>query len=257
MSPHLARLPDGKGGIRPVLITTYGGLVDPETGASLGEMPISAGNPPNPKDYWKAGFVSSLGSRIYKGSGGDWATPPLCFWAMTVEGTQVRPDAGTVAAAGSDQGPFALSDRALLLNRGILDPATGAFLYTPKNKELFPVPTIAGKYLITARDGLGCGDTNSKRADLAAMKVFNVYDISDPANPKLVQSGNLLGGPELPCDIADKHVPEFAKREFKRCGLGCYQGINGSFGVRTSGVTAHGSRLYIKSNTHLYCIGEK
>jgi hypothetical protein len=37
--------------------------------------------------------------------------------------------------------------------------------------------------------------------------------------------------------------------------LGAYKGIGAFFGVRTGGVTAQGSRLFIQSTTHLYCIG--
>jgi hypothetical protein len=90
-----------------------------------------------------------------------------------------------------------------------------------------------------------------------ALEVFDVLDLSDPAKPKVVQEGNLLGGAEMAKDIADKWFPGFDTPELKRFALGCYRGISGEFGVRTSGVTAHDSRLYIKSNTHLYCIGEK
>jgi hypothetical protein len=33
--------------------------------------------------------------------------------------------------------------------------------------------------------------------------------------------------------------------------------MGSGFGVDTSGVTCHGSRIYFKSQTHLYCVGEK
>jgi len=89
------------------------------------------------------------------------------------------------------------------------------------------------------------------------LKSFSVFDISDPQQPKRLSDGNLLGGPEMPSDIADVYFPEFKHPDLKQFALGCYHGLTSGFGVQTSGVTAHGSRLYIKSNTHLYCIGEK
>jgi hypothetical protein len=69
ISPHLARLPDGQGGIRPVLVTTFGRLVDPESGASLGEMPVAADIPLLKKwsMFFGKGRQNSMETRMIKG----------------------------------------------------------------------------------------------------------------------------------------------------------------------------------------------
>jgi hypothetical protein len=87
---------------------------------------------------------------------------------------------------------------------------------------------------------------------------FTVTDIADPTKPKVVAKQNLLGSAAMPTDIMDTFFPAIAKDpELKVLALGGYHGVAPGFGVYMAGVTAQGSRLYILSQSHLYCVGEK
>jgi hypothetical protein len=85
-----------------------------------------------------------------------------------------------------------------------------------------------------------------------------VRDVTQPAQPKTVSKGNFLGTKDLSKDIADSYFPEFAgKPGFKLLALGGRRPVIQTWGTNTTGATAHGSRLYVRSSCHLYCLGEK
>jgi len=156
---------------------------------------------------------------------------------------------------GSSHGPFALSDKIASWGRTICDPGTGRKLAEIAGSGNH---AICGTKLVVAADAAADRLRGRTRDDRMCLKQFWVYDVADPARPKLLSEGNLIGGPETPTDIADTYFPEFHKPQLKKFGLGCYHGIGAGFGgAETSAVTAHGGRIYIKSNTHLYCIGER
>ena len=54
------------------------------------------------------------------------------------------------------------------------------------------------------------------------MMVFTLLDISDPARPKKLSDGNVLGTADTPSDIADTYFPEFRSPSLKKLSLGCY-----------------------------------
>lgn len=260
MSPCLVRLPDGRGSVRGAVVTNKGAILDAETGATLAQLPEAAGE--GNSGIWQAGYVCYAGGRIARGSAGDNYSPPVSVWPVGLAGEMLRVETGFVADAKAGQSPFVYSDRFGVCGGSVLfDAATGARtaeLPRPPGRAGRPggTATLAGDLLIIAHEDVEA-DNMRIREDRMALLSFSVFDVSDPGKPRLVSSGNLLGSTDCPADIADRYFPEFAKPQWKIFALGCYRGLASHFGVRTGGVTAHGSRLYVKSQTHLYCIGAK
>jgi len=250
MSPALVRL-----GNRAVVVTNKGGVLDAETGATLVQLPTFAGADAryDKRDNWRAGFVTGVAGRVYRASAGDNYGPPTSIWPLRFDGEKLAVEEGFVSEGKAGQGPFVLSDRLAVLGALLVDAATGKKIAALPGMLKNGAPALAGNHLIVARSD---GDQR-EREDRMVLAKFAVFDVSDPAKPKLVSDRNLLGGAGLPSDIADKYFPEFRRPEMKQFAIGGYLGIGGYFGVRTSGVTAHGRRLYIQSQTHLYCVGEQ
>ncbi len=251
MSPCLARIPDGKGGIRGLVVGNQGAVLDAETGAKLGQFPHCVGataENPAKNDYWGSGFVTCLDQRIYKCWGGDCSAPPVNVWPISLDA-----DGKLVIGAGfksKDRGashsPFALSPKVLVVNGTLMNPATGETLASLGRSTLGESPVLAGNRLIFKKD-YG-----------TRLAMFSVVDVADPAKPAVLnKTPNLIGDGSMPVDIADTYFPSLTKPEFKRWCLGCYMGIRNGFGVYTGGVTCQGGRIYLKSQTHLYAIGEK
>jgi outer membrane protein assembly factor BamB len=250
MGPCLARLPDGKGGLKGVVVGARGAIVDAETGAALGFLPSDA-------KYRGAGFQAVVGNVVANCSGGDNYNPEGELTALSwKDGKLVVGPLRKTETRGAGQGPFGLTDRFLIFGRGVYDVQTGKAVCTmPKGHPGFSTGSLAGNRLIVQTSH--CGEGGRTREDLMCLMSFRVYDFSDPTQPKEISKNNLVGDASLPKDIADVYFPEFAKPEFKQHSLGGYRGISSHFGVRLGGVTCHGSRIYFASNMHLYCIGEK
>jgi outer membrane protein assembly factor BamB len=259
MSHYLHRMPDGKGGVRALVITNKGAVLDAETGKTyISKLPGLTG--PN-QGLWGSGFISGTGDLIFKTWGGDCSAPPCETWQLKVTGPDtVEAIQRAPIMASNSHASFALSDTTLVLNRRLVDPSTGGWQTGKTDRKAVDVAggtsAIAGKYLIQATDT--AGDSARTRADRMALATFTLVDISDPANPRALPGVNLLGGADMPPDILDKFFPATAADPaLKVHTLGCYHGLPSWFGVRMGGVTAHGNRLFILSNSHLYCIGEK
>ena len=260
MSPHLMRLPGG----RAILVTNVGHLINPETGASLGQLPrVAAGND-NKNDGWGSGFISSVNGILYKGWGGDCGAPPYNAWPISL-----GPDDKAVIADGfsfaksRSHGPFALSDR-LMVAPFFLDPATGKVIKEPGRGQTLGTVSIAGRQLLSA-DATSPHPTRKDNRWIrvgsppVAQLTTAVWDIGDPVAPKRVGE-NVLTVAGFTPDISAKHFPKAAELypfDDMIVGHCTYQGIGFNFATDTSGITMHGSRLYLHSPSRLICIGEK
>ncbi len=252
MSPHLMRLPGGKS----LLVHNSGNLIDPETGASLGQLPRTAAGNDNTNDDWGSGFICSVNGTLFKGWGGDCRAPLINAWPLSLGA-----DGKVVIAPGypcqgtSAHGSFALSDR--LLVAGYCDPATGKPL-KGMERERLDSGSIAGRYLLSAA-GAGSGGGKAVGAKPVGTLVTKIWDLSDPTAPKKVGE-NTLTIPGFTPDISAKHFPKAAElypTADMEVGHVNYQGIGFNFAVSTSGLTAIGSRIYLHSPGMLICIGEK
>jgi hypothetical protein len=245
MSPLLLRLGD-----RAVVVSNLGTVLDPETGATLAQLPKAAG-PGNPKGHWQTGHMLGIGDRLLRGAGSDAGATPISVWPMRFVGGKLEVNEGFIIPARSDQGSFAAGERITVVGGTMFDWATGQ----PRAqlpREVGSDTTLVGNRLIAPQ---GHSDVEMRREDLLTVANFTVFDVTDPASPRPLSNRSRLGGPQTPADVADKYFSEFRKPELKRFGLGGYLGIGAYFGHRVGGLTAHGERLFIRSQTHLYCIG--
>jgi hypothetical protein len=145
---------------------------------------------------------------------------------------------------------------------GLYDPTTGE----PVAKlEEFPGcsgvgPILAGRYVI----GIGNAGPNYGRGREDEQIVVDcpVVDLADPAHPKVITGRNLLGGLNKPhVRYMEKHTPElYARGWFAALDV---ETKHGTWGMETipsqwgyASPTASGNRLFIRSCSHLYCIGD-
>ena len=246
MSHHLLRV-----GGRALIISNKGAVVDAETGRELvAKLPGLTGKN---QGLWGSGYIGHAGDLVFKTYGGDCSPPPCENWQLKVTGPdQVEAVARPAMPFSNSHGPFAISDQVLVMAGKLIDPATAQVL------GAVPAGTtsIVGKYLVIAGD---LNNANGRdRQDRLCLAKFTIVDIANPAQPKVVSKDNYLGSSAMPVDIADTYFPGVVKNpDLKALTLGGYHGVASGFGVMLSGVTAHGNRLYILSQSHLYCMGEK
>jgi hypothetical protein len=117
--------------------------------------------------------------------------------------------------------------------------------------------TVIGKYLLVLDLGASPSDAASHRGrarpDQLTAERMVVVDLSNPRNPRRVESNNLLGTAEFPSDLYyDSYIQGEGMQKSWFCGRTFYPG----FGLRTSGPVACGNRFWVQSSTHLYCIGD-
>jgi hypothetical protein len=254
MGPCLVRLPDGKGGLKGLVVGARGAIVDAETGAQVGFLPSNA-------KYRGAGYQQSVNGLVVNNSGGDNYTPPAEITALSWKDDKlvVGPLVPT-PTRGAGQGPFLITDRHLFMGRTIYSlPDGGIFRSLPESQSFGTscgeASSLAGNRLITHASL--CDETARTRADLMCLMSFRVRDFSDLSFPLELSNRSLIGDSSLPKDPTDEHIPGFAKPEFKLHSMGAYRGIGSHFGARLAGVTCHGDRIYLASNMHLYGIGRE
>jgi hypothetical protein len=243
MPPVLVRLGD-----RAVVVSNKGGVLDPETGATLAQLPIAAGI--DNKGVWGTGFLTAIGNQVLRGSAGDNFSPPVSVWPMQFNGKTLEVGTGFVLP-GAGQGSFSVGGRLAVIDRKVCEWSTRKQL-AQLPREVSGETTLAGNLLISPR---GHDRVDMTRSDLLSIADFSVIDMSDPTAPRTVSTCNRLGDSAMCADIADKYFPEFRKPELRQFALGGYNGIGAYFGHRLGGVTAQGERLYIRSQSHLYCVG--
>jgi hypothetical protein len=246
MSHILMDVPDDKGRSRTVLVTNAEPVLDPATGAVLGQVELD--------ERSDRGILVARGSVLYLGFGYDGPPSPTFAFRLGLDA------AGKLATTklfslNSVKGPFPdtpvlITDRMMGDAGRLFDPATGMDLSEPGGPSGESCsPVLAGSLLI-ARDRFN--SFNRVREDFQCLVPFWVLDARDPAHPHVLSSRNLLGGPDLPADYSfDTYLKGFDKKR----SVGCYKGIGPWFGCRVGGVVPHGERLYIQSTTAMYCIG--
>jgi hypothetical protein len=83
---------------------------------------------------------------------------------------------------------------------------------------------------------------------------FHAADVSNPVEPKRLKTTNVLGGDNIP------HFPPFEKYLAElydaRALWGSWNGLPSHFMHTDTGIYPHGDRLFIRSVSHLYCIGD-
>jgi hypothetical protein len=157
-----------------------------------------------------------------------------------------------------------LNDRHLISTQdkaGAYELLTGTSLYQfpMRNVHGGVGPILAGKFVVGLGDDCNHGDFRS-REDECLMATFPVVDVSDATKPKISGSG-LLGGLNKPhVRHLEKWVPELNNKGWmpmvSRPAKAMWEmaGVPPSWGA--SCPAAQGNRLFIRSHSHLYCIGD-
>ncbi len=134
-----------------------------------------------------------------------------------------------------------------------VDPASGKMLSTAKvgfgGRDY---RLIAGSTLIALPDG--SSGWSARRADGKAVIPFMTTDISDPKAPKVLSARNVLGGVNLPRNVlAESLIPAtWAQTEF----VNAKGGRPGHMVNTDTCLMPQGNRLFIRTVSHLYCIGD-
>ena len=259
MPHYLARLSNGTT-TKAVVVSNGGAVIDAETG--LKYIKLLPGTPGG-RDLWGAGFVAGFGNLIFKTAAGDSFSPPVDSWELKVTGSGTveyvkRPPLKDYTRG---QSPFAISDRIWLLNHHtmqyLMDPRTALIwniVPDVGSQTAGFTSTIAGNRLILTDEEVN--PSRRERQDGMNLLKAVTLDVTDPAKPTLLSTQNLLGTADFPTDMLDAYFPEIGtKTEMKVKLLGAYNGLPPGFGVYMAGVTAHGNRLFILSQSRLYCIG--
>jgi len=261
MPHYLVRLSNGTT-TKAVIVSNGGAVIDAETGKTYIDLLSGA---PEGRDSWGSGFVAGFGNLIFKTVASDNFNPPIDSWELKVTGSGTveyvkRPP---ITGYSRGQSPFAISDRIWSVQyrnmQFLMDPRTALIWNSlPDGVGLHTAgftATIAGNRVIETADQ-GESQGSRERQDRMNLLKTSTIDVTDPAKPTLLSNRNLLGTADFSSDLLDTYFPEIAKNiEFKEKLFGCYHGLPPGFGVYMAGVTAHGSRLFILSQSHLYCIG--
>jgi len=259
MPHYLARLSNGTT-TKAVVVSNGGAVIDAETG--LKYIKLLPGTPGG-RDLWGAGFVGGFGNLIFKTAAGDAFCPPVDSWELkaTGSGTVEYVKRPPLNGYSRGQSPFAISDRIWLVNyrtmQFLMDPHTALIwssLPDVGRETAGFTSTIAGNRLILTDEEVN-PSRRERQDDMNLLKAVTI-DVTDPAKPILLSTRNLLGTADYPSNLLDTYFPEIASKvEMKEKLLGAYRGLPPGFGVYMAGVTAHGNRLFILSQSHLYCIG--
>lgn len=250
ITPVLMDIPDGKGGMRKVLVTQNPPVLDALTGEILGRLEIKGKKPRSDR-----GTMVGRDGILFTGWGYDSSPSPTYGFRLALADGKLTVDLLPNLKGGQT------GDSALTFRPGVLvgmpgwlsDPSTGLQLFhadseMPRGGEGSP-GTLCGDLMISC---LGPNSFNRNRGDWNIVSPFPVTDVHDSLRPRVLSSRNLLGNSDLPADlIFDTYLKEFNKK----ANIGCYKGIAPWLGCRVGGVVAKGNRLYIQTNIGLYCIG--
>jgi hypothetical protein len=204
----------------------------------------------------EAGGASVVGSGdlVYYWTGGNGGGPAVCFQLVPV-GADALEAKKVWEIAGRNEGSSRILLNGVLVKPAeglVLEAATGAKLTTMYDGKRFPVDNwpssiVAGRYLITANNTDGYGRL---REDGLLVVPFGVVDLADPKAPKTVTVQNYLGGlnkprfPEMEALLPDLYAQPY----WSNYGLPSQFGSGSWF--------ASGNRLFLRSESHLYCIGD-
>ncbi len=121
-------------------------------------------------------------------------------------------------------------------------------------------PILAGKYVVGTR-GLNDDDNLRPRADETIVEDCMAIDLTDPARPRTICNRNLLGGFNKPhVRHIEKWLPELNNRGWVTMSIRPAKALWAMMGVPPNwgyaSPAAQGSRLFFRSHSHLYCIGD-
>lgn len=235
--------PDGTGVV--AVVVSLGAVIRATDGKVLGTFEP-------PRAEWGHGpSIVGHGSIFLHETSGDAHTTPLEAYRMTWAGPdELKVDLiRQIPAAGVGpfgQDPGALAWPLVVGPESVWDATTGRKLSATTCGGASPI--VAGRFAIVRRGG----DSNwgRERADGSTLCLFGAIDLRNPRSIQPI-AVSALGGAEAPHDLyVEKHMPGVSPV------VGCYQGIQPSFGCNNGGPVPQGNRIFIQGNRYLYCIGD-
>ncbi len=239
-------------GGEPYIVTSQCNIIRAGDGKSVGELPYG-------EKYGGGAPITGHGDIVVKCANGDGWSDKFRAFKLTRE----APDKvtakmlwefsrGSYDARPTTAGAFFMCSR----DASTVDLATGKVLN--KSRDFGgDFRLIAGNVLIATdggqRDVLG-SMWSRRRFDGKVAHVFNTHDVSDAANPKTLSAKNVLGGdnqPRLP-DV-EKYTPNLWKHPDYYNAKG---GRPAHFAHTDTCIFPSGNRLFLRSVSHLYCIGD-
>ncbi len=236
------------------IVTSQCSIIRARDGKPVGE--VDYGN-----QYGGGAPVAGVGDTILKCANGDgWSRPFKAFQLVrTGPDTVIAKLLWEAKASGGYETRIMTPSATYLCSRrgeDVVDTRTGKKLLDSRGfGRSFHL--LAGNMLI-ARDGgqrdpLG-SHWSDRREDGKVMIDFETWDVSDPAHPKKLSGQNVLGGENQPrMPSVEKYLPNlWPHPEFYNA-----KGGKPAHMVHTDTCTfPQGNRLFIRTVSHLYCIGD-
>ena len=254
------RLSDGKTSM-DVIVTSLCNIIRARDGKVVGHLPWEW-------NYGPSGgpSVFSSGTIVFRASNGDGGGSPFTAYRLTLVGEdQVR--AEQIYALGKKGSPgyhgqVATPEVVIMTSSegNVIDPATGKVLRSGDRRGRIGDMSniLAGKTLLWcdegSRDRLMSRWGGRRDSDGKTALRFYAADVSNPAQPRRLDDRNLLGGENVP------HYPPletYLKELYDARALwGSWNGLPAHFMHVDTGMYPQGNRLFIRSVSHLYCIGD-
>lgn len=233
-----------------VIVTTLCNIIRASDGKVMGSLPF---------EFPPSGGPSIVGSGdiVLKGAVGDNYRAPYIAYRLKLVGED-KVEATEVWRTRRRSTPgyqsVVLSPDALIMassEHTVMEPRTGKILFRDSSNPLAGYSnTLAGKVLLWADDG--SKDWSSRGEEVFGS--FGTADITDPTKIKIIRDKNILGGinkPRVPA--MEKYAPELYALPFY---TGNAYGWPAHFLHTDTAIFPSGNRVFIRSLSHLYCIGD-
>lgn len=260
-SHKVVRLTDGEGQPLDVVVTTMCNIIRASDGKVVGELPW-------PWGYGPSGgpSVFNCGNIVYRAANGDGGGSPFTAYRLTVKSRdEVAAEKiwhlGERKLSPGYHGQVATGSHLFMTHHeaNVVDALSGKVMVTSrKSHELGDLSNIvAGDVMLWANQGHRdplMSSWGSRRFDGRTALRFHAADVSDPQNPKRLDTRSILGGENIPAfPPLEKYVKELYEA---RALWGSWNGLPAHFMHTDTGIYPQGNRLFVRSVSHLYCIGD-
>ncbi|MEI7831906.1 MAG: PQQ-binding-like beta-propeller repeat protein [bacterium] len=259
-----------------VIVTTLCNIIRASDGEVLGYLPyesvtkasVDGVETETVKKWGPSGgpSICNSGDIVYKGANGDAYSGPMMAFRLAWDGADK-----VTATKLWDLGPKTvdsfLSNVAtptMLIARtprsgNVFDAETGKVIFNTGNKDQqlgLSSNLQVGNYFLSCNAGDNLrqmSEWRSRRQDGKTLLPFYVADITNLAQPKQV-STNILGGINMPrMPYLEKYLPEqYTNDDF----WNAQGGKPAHFMNTDTSIFPAGNRIFIRSVSHLYCIGD-